>query len=1047
LIALLHRFLSIALLCLLVATAQGQQFNFRNYSAKDGLSSSNINGVFQDSKGFLWFATQGGGISRFDGKNFRNYSKKDGLISNTATIIREDQSGNLWIGSDKGLSKYDGQAFFNYDSAIGFPESTVYGLHVDNLGRVLVGYRNEGIRIIDSTSVDSLTNYHGLPANRVYAICQDNANNFWISTSSGICLYDGSEITTFDTVEALEGKRFFSLLLDNNGAIWLGGIFCGIVKYESDEFKELDLPAGLGNDLVGGITQSNDGNIWFAIDHGLLEFDGNDYKLYTEKEGLPTNVCNAVVTDYLGNVWAGTQGGGATVFNHAPFVNYGERDGLVGGAVNCISIDSLTNTMFIGTHGNGIFFTELSDELMLMPLLGVPELENANVHSIHIVNDKQLLIGTKTGVFVVERSGSELTLSQQSSDRLRNNLPTVLDINMGVNGEYLASSFGGGTAVISKDLNDVKVIAGINTSNILTTHVQHEKIWIGTLDDGLYLLDGQDSTANKFEIHFRQPGEAIWSICDDGGNRLFLGTGENGLAIIHGDSLSWVNVKNGLCSDRINALVWSKSENCLWVGSESGVNRIWFKSNGSNIKKIETFTERDGFHSYELNHNAITLYQNKCWLGSVHGLSEYNGKLDKETKVENLKIYISTVELESRTIDIGFEQESLTLPYKENDIAFNFQALTTDDIWYSYRLLGANDKWSTLTNNTKINYSNISPGSDYVFQVRAVDDAGNVSEHLAEFSFEIKPPWWQTWWFRLLAVAFALFVIYSIIKIRERALRERNMQLEKTVAERTAEVVEEKKKVEKQNEEIVASITYAKKLQTAVLPPARIVKEYFASSFLLYLPRDIISGDFYWMENKGSVTYFAVADCTGHGVPGAMLSVIGINGLNRALNEQGLTAPMDILTSLSEHVERHFEQSETMVRDGMDISLCALDNDSKTLVFSGANNPAWIARNGEMLVLNADRRAIGHHNADTKFTQQEFQLQDGDTIYLSSDGYQDQLGGSKTRKLMKKVFREKLLAITEEPLDKQRETLLSDLESWKGDHHQTDDICVMGIRV
>jgi len=262
-----------------------------------------------------------------------------------------------------------------------------------------------------------------------------------------------------------------------------------------------------------------------------------------------------------------------------------------------------------------------------------------------------------------------------------------------------------------------------------------------------------------------------------------------------------------------------------------------------------------------------------------------------------------------------------------------------------------------------------------------------------------------------------------------------------------AEVEEQKEQVEHKNEEIMASITYAKKLQTAVLPPARVVKEFFANSFLLYLPRDIVSGDFYWMESHGDGSYFAVADCTGHGVPGAMLSVIGMNGLNRALNEQNLTEPKDILTSLSDHVQRHFEQSESTVRDGMDICLCALDNKTKKLTFSGANNPVWIARNGEMHILNGDRRAIGHHNTDTQFTQQEFQLEDGDVIYLSSDGYQDQLGGPKARKLMKKVFREKLLALSTEPLEAQREELLSYLELWQQGTPQTDDICVMGIRV
>ena len=257
----------------------------------------------------------------------------------------------------------------------------------------------------------------------------------------------------------------------------------------------------------------------------------------------------------------------------------------------------------------------------------------------------------------------------------------------------------------------------------------------------------------------------------------------------------------------------------------------------------------------------------------------------------------------------------------------------------------------------------------------------------------------------------------------------------------------QKQQVEDKNREIVESINYAKRLQTAVLPTENIVKQFFSNSFLIYLPSHILSGDFYWMETKGDITYFAVADCTGHGVPGAMLSIIGINGLNQALGQTDRPQPKDMLTSLSATVNRHFRQSESTVRDGMDISLCALNTQTLQMTFSGANNPVFIARNGEMMILEADRRSIGHDERNKEFTQKEIQLEEGDTIYLTTDGYQDQFGGVSFKKLKSKFFRSRLLESSVKPMEEQKVDHLSYFEQWKGDYEQTDDVCVLGIRI
>lgn len=265
---------------------------------------------------------------------------------------------------------------------------------------------------------------------------------------------------------------------------------------------------------------------------------------------------------------------------------------------------------------------------------------------------------------------------------------------------------------------------------------------------------------------------------------------------------------------------------------------------------------------------------------------------------------------------------------------------------------------------------------------------------------------------------------------------------------KNALITKQKELVEKKNHEMMESIMYARRLQEAVLPPPKVVKDFFDDSFLLYLPRDIVSGDFYWMDSRNGKSYFAVGDCTGHGVPGAMLSVIGLNGLSRGLNELSIAQPKDLLMHLTIEFQSAFERSDATVRDGMDIALCTLDSMTRELVYAGANSPLWVARGQEMIQLKADRKPVGHTDGTlTAFTQQTLQLLPGDVVYLFSDGFADQMGGPEGKKMMRKKFRDQLLEIAQLPMSEQRSHLLAHHNNWKGEGQQTDDVCVMAVRV
>ena len=245
--------------------------------------------------------------------------------------------------------------------------------------------------------------------------------------------------------------------------------------------------------------------------------------------------------------------------------------------------------------------------------------------------------------------------------------------------------------------------------------------------------------------------------------------------------------------------------------------------------------------------------------------------------------------------------------------------------------------------------------------------------------------------------------------------------------------------------EITDSITYAKNIQTAILPSKKIVQKLLRESFIYYKPKDIVAGDFYWLQERDNKVLFAVADCTGHGVPGAMVSVVCNNALNRSVREYGLTEPGKILDKTRGIVKEEFEKSGKEVNDGMDIALCSLEGNQ--LEYAGARIPVWIIRDGEIIEIKGDRQPIGKYGSQKPYTTHTFNLQEGDLIYIFSDGFVDQFGGEKGKKFKIQPFRDLLLSIQENNMYDQKTIIYKTFEDWKGTLEQIDDISVIGVRI
>ncbi len=257
----------------------------------------------------------------------------------------------------------------------------------------------------------------------------------------------------------------------------------------------------------------------------------------------------------------------------------------------------------------------------------------------------------------------------------------------------------------------------------------------------------------------------------------------------------------------------------------------------------------------------------------------------------------------------------------------------------------------------------------------------------------------------------------------------------------------QKLELEVKNKEVKDSIAYAERIQKAILPSQRTVEYTLPGSYVVYLPKDIVSGDFYWVEKKNNLSFFAVADCTGHGVPGAMMSVICNNALNRVLNEFRLTRPSEILDKLNLLVEEAFSKSGADIRDGMDIALCSVDFDTRIVEYSGANNSLYYFAEGEIKEVKSDRQPIGRFESKVPFKNHTLKLNPGDTVYLFTDGIADQFGGPQGKKFKYKRVKDILLANAGTNVNIQKNALLDGFRTWKGNLEQVDDVCLMGVRL
>jgi ligand-binding sensor domain-containing protein/serine phosphatase RsbU (regulator of sigma subunit) len=1040
-----------------------QTYHFANYGVKNGLAQSNVSGIIQDSAGFYWLATDGG-ASRFDGRNFVNYTTEHGLADNNVSAIFLDRDHNIWMGHENGLlTKYDGVNFTQIKSRLLPKDKKIYGFYQDQAGSLWVCTATGGvIRIMDPSrdisekvqlQIKVYSGRDGL-SQYVFSASEDKQGNLWFLTDIGIKILNKTtrEFSFFRPMGMPVGQ-ISCLARDRKGNFLMGTTNGSVSRYNTSSGKFETLINGnsynagqqsAGPNFIYAILEDNKGNVWASgSNYGVYRYEPVSGKitLFNTTNGLSVSKIKTIYQDHEGNILFGTSGEGLEVFSSERFVSYSKRNGLLDNQIWAIQKDSEGNMWFGSNEGITIMNPNAPPEKMYRHLTVAQGLPSNNIRALASDRKGNIWIGMWGGkVARYDISSGRIVLVPELNE-IVNTLVCCLLVD---SKDFLW--IGTLEGIVRYDLNSqairtFRTIDGLSDNDISCIYEDNKGyIWIGTKQKGVTIFNGK--TFRKYSRQSGLSNGSISSITGDSKNNIWFGTEGGGVFVYNGRTFTNYRSRNGLISDFITLIARDKKNN-MWLGTNKGLSRF----NPEN-STFTTYRESDGFTGVETKPRSVFVDDGAMWFGTVNGAFKYNPKLDVAvksppvTRLLQFKVNLKDYSLNGKQ----------TLSYKDNSLSFEYIGISLSNpqsVRYKVKLEGYDEDWKPLTDETSVVYSNLSPGK-YTYKLVACNGSGICAEPVT-MKIVIEPPYWKTWWFYLIVLTAVTAALFAYIKIRERKLRHEKKVLEDKVNERTAEVVEKNKELDEINKDITASIRYAKRIQDAILPPDDYVKKHLPETFILFKPKDIVSGDFYWMEEKTETVIFAAVDCTGHGVPGAFMSIVGHNLLDRVVGEQKITRPARILDELNKSISdtlRQTDLEDNTVRDGMDIALCALNKKTNVLEFAGAYNPLWLLRDNEIIEIKANKFPIGNSKFGDNhhFTNHEIPLQKGDTIYIFSDGYSDQFGGPKGKKFKASALKQLLLNAQGLNMAAQRELLDTTIEAWRGNHEQVDDILVIGFR-
>lgn len=1048
----------ILILCINVFAQKGEYF-VKNYLPKDYNSSPNNFAACQDKEGKI-FVANNNGILVYDGFNWQLNISPD---ENTVSAVFKSSKSKIYYSvetvNDFGIFEQLKNGKYVYTSLLGNLKenerptepvkqifehnNAIYFLSADRL----IEYKNNAFKTympINSFNIRSL---------------KIGQHLFFIDLENQmLVLNNGVLMPVKNTEELAQNKAFFCYKLNStNYAVGFRNVGIYIATYdalhpENTIFKKQVSPcdAELIESEINNGTQLTNGNFAFTSNKkGAFIINKNlqIVRRLNTKTGLYEDNVKTALEDINGNLWLPNYSGVSYVEFNTPLLKYGRENGILGSVA---SASYYKNNLYVGTDKGLQVFN--ANNNAFESVLGF------NKQTWFLLNyNNTLFICTETGMYMYDgkniKQVNEKTTKYLLNDPYQSNVIYAATDN-GFNVYHLSGS-------------ELTLIKSYNIGNeVMSIASDYNKnIYFSTSSNGIYYLNYKNSyLLDSLQKPQGLPNDKYENYVFNYGNKLLIGTDDAIYAVSEGKNSRFFCKKDPtFYSHTKNAEIYRAVElNGDLFCSKTKVNdydKFEYKYSYFKIRNNKITESNEGVNKLKgIKPNLISYdsLNQVALISADEGLYLLSQQNTSTTK--NYNLFLGSLINNKDTLALSmvskteFSALNIHVPFKENDLTFKFGYNcfeSPESIDFSHLLEGRDKDYGKWDKKSEIEFSNLFEGN-YILHVRAKND---ISDKIIEMHipFTISPPWYRTIIAYIIYGCLFLLFLYYIIKLNTKRLKAQNIKLEGVIKQRTAVIEEQVNLLEHQKQEITDSINYAQRIQQSILPSFKEINETYSNGFIFFQPKDIVSGDFYWFKKINQSEFLiACADCTGHGVPGAFMSMICSEKLSEGYLHS--KSPDKILFHANNGIKealRQHQQEEGKSKDGMEISLIRYNTNTKTITYAGANRPLWLIKSNtkEFIEIKPTKASIASFTEfNFVYEQHELVLNDNDTIYLTTDGFPDQFGGPDGRKFMTKNMKTFLIDICNLPMVEQKKLMVNKINDWKGSLEQVDDLLVIGIK-
>ena len=1083
----------------------GNLINYQNTTVKK---------ITGDQKGNIYFAITGVGLVHFNGKKITEFTPKEGLPTTNVTeilYVEKNKKIKVYIGTTEGMAILENNKIKQFDLG---SQEYINSIYIDNFNSIWLGTNSGVIRNTQDGKVERLNDQNGFPHGMVRKIIQDKEKNIWMTSyKGGIVQLKQGKFTNYTTADGLVNNSINLLEVFDENTILVGSDAPQLNFIHKGSVRTFDQPITSSIDRIRSILKAHDGSVWLGSNEGLIQLQNfnplskpayTKEVFYDEKNGLSSNIVRVIFEDTNHNIWVGTRTGGITVISPSGTISYHNiKTGFPSNFIMSIQQDK-NGIIWVGTNNAGI--VKFKEQKQIEHISTKQGLVSELVFSTHFDNENTAWATTNQGI-------SQIKNGKITNFTARNGLPfsSVFDILEDKDGNFWCTTGQGIFVIAKKDLKDnlnensekipfelfnksdgMKENQCSGATFSLKTADGH--FWFPTMG-GIVSIDPSSIPANQI-----QPNIVINKIIADGksiftNDELIVLPAGTQRIIFEYSGLSFVRPSDVKFRYKLEGI------DTDWISAEEERKATYTSLPPKKyIFKVEAYNE-EGLKSKEVATIEFEikplLYQTAAFRVAILLLFFlivfliYRwriSRIQKQNQKLELTVEQRTAEINQQKEEIQVQHERLESSYKNIDLVSKIGQQVTAELNTKtiVEIVYGQVKKIMPTDGFGIGmYDQLHNALDFKYYIErnkmqpsssdSLDDATLLSvqcfkkqeevwindmqknyEHYDTLKEIIQDGITHSVIYVPLFLNNEIIGVLTVQSFNRNAYNPESVSILRALSSYITIAISNATSfstIQQKNQEITDSIRYAQTIQQAVLPAKEKITSLFDENLLVYLPKDVVSGDFYWLSHTSRGTYIVVSDCTGHGVPGAFMAMIGISLFNELINIENIEEPADILEKLDREIQLALQQQQAKNSDGMDLVLCRIENtqnnEVKKITFAGAKNSLFYSKNGTIERIKGSKRSIGgrrSQNNKIAFEQTVLELEKGEVLYLASDGYIDQNGSNKQR-LGTLSFMERLESIKNYPLEKQQEILLERLQDYQKETPQRDDITILGVKI